>query len=106
MKIEATNKESLLKSNKEIVSNDRFNSLKMRSLVLKSNIGLDKIYNYFKTKEELLSFTIASICIEFFNFNFMKNSRHFVLFLRNYIKFIKDNSINENFLTNNLQKRI
>ena len=25
----------------------------------------------------------------------MKNSRHFVLFLKNYIKFIKDNSTNE-----------
>ena len=78
----------------------------MRNLALKNNIGLDTIHNYFKTKEELLILTIASKYKEFFHFNFMKNSRHFVLFLRNYIKFIKDNSINENFLTNNLQKRI
>ena len=95
MKIEATNKENLLKSAIEIVSTDGFNSLNMRNLVLKNNIGLDTIYNYFKTKEGLLIITFASISKEFFNFNFMKNSGHFVLFLKNYIKFIKDNSTNE-----------
>ena len=94
MKIEATNKENLLKSAKEIVSTDGFNSLNMRNLALKNNIGLDTIHNYFKTKEELLILTIASISKDFFHFNFMKNSGHFVLFLRNYTKFIKDNSIN------------
>ena len=94
MKIEATNKENLLKSAKEIVSTDGFNSLNMRNLALKNNIGLDTIHNYFKTKEELLILTITSISKEFFHFNFMKNSGHFVLFLRNYTKFIKDNSIN------------
>ena len=94
MKIEATNKENLLKSAKEIVSTDGFNSLNMRNLALKNNIGLDTIHNYFKTKEELLILTIASKSKEFFHFNFMKNSGHFVLFLRNYTKFIKDNSIN------------
>ena len=46
--IEAINKENLLKSAKEIVSIDRINSLNMRNLVLKNNIGLDIIYNYFK----------------------------------------------------------
>ena len=95
MKIEAINKENLLKSTEEIVSIDGFNSLNMRNLVLKNNIGLDTIYNYFKTKEGLLIITFASISKEFFNFNFMKNSGHFVLFLKNYIKFIKDNSTNE-----------
>ena len=35
------------------------------------------------------------LLFSFFNFNFMKNSGHFVLFLKNYIKFIKDNSTNE-----------
>ena len=64
--IEATNKENLLKSAKEIVSIDGFNSLNMRNLVLKNNIGLDTIHNYFKTKEELLILTFASICKEFF----------------------------------------
>ena len=92
--IEAINKENLLKSNKEIVSIDGFNSLNMRNLALKNNIGLGAIYNYLKQKK-LLIITFASICKEFFNFNFMKNSRHFVLFLKNYIKFIKDNSTNE-----------
>ena len=95
MNIEAINKENLLKSNKEIVSTDGFNSLNMRNLALKNNIGLDTIYNYFKTKEGLLIITFASISKEFFHFNFMKNSGHFVLFLKNYIKFIKDNSTNE-----------
>lgn len=93
MKIEATNKENLLKSNKEILSIDGFNSLNMRNLALKNNVGLDTIYNYFK-KEGLLSITFASISKEIFHFNFMKNSGHFVLFLRNYTKFIKDNSTN------------
>ena len=93
--IEATNKENLLKSAKEIVSIDGFNSLNMRNLVLKNNIGLDTIYNYFKTKEELLILTIASISKEIFHFNFMKNSGHFVIFLKNYIKSIKNNDINE-----------
>ena len=49
LNIEAINKENLLKSNKEIVSTDGFNSLNMRNLALKNNIGLDTIYNYFKT---------------------------------------------------------
>lgn len=93
MKIEATNKENLLKSNKEILSIDGFNSLNMRNLALKNNVGLDTIYNYFK-KEGLLSITFTSISKEIFHFNFMKNSGHFVLFLRNYTKFIKDNSTN------------
>ena len=52
--IEAINKENLLKSAKEIVSIDGFNLLNMRNLALKNNVGLDTIYNYFKTKEELL----------------------------------------------------
>ena len=95
MNIEATNKENLLKSNKVIVSIDGFNSLNMRNLVLKNNIGLDTIYNYFKTKEGLLIITFASISKEIFHFNFIKNSGHFVLFFKYYIKFIKDNSTNE-----------
>ena len=95
MKIEATNKENLLKITEEIVSTDGFNSLNMRNLALKNNIGLDTIHNYFKTKEELLILTIASISKEFFHFNFMKNSGHFVIFLKKFIKSIKNNSINE-----------
>lgn len=51
--IEATNKENLLKSAKEIVSIDGFNSLNMRNLVLKNNIGLDIIYNYFKKRRTI-----------------------------------------------------
>ena len=91
--IEATNKENLLKSNKEILSIDGFNSLNMKNLALKNNIDLDTIHNYFKTKKELLIISFASISKEFFHFNFMKNSGHFAIFLKNYIKFIKDNSI-------------
>ena len=72
MKIEATYKENLLKSAKEIVSTDGFNSLNMRNLALKNDIGLYTIHNYFKTKEVLLILTIASISKEFFHFNFMK----------------------------------
>ena len=67
----------------------------MRKLAIKNNVDLDTIYNYLKTKEELLILTIASISKEFFNFNFMKNSGHFVIFLKNFIKSIKNNSINE-----------
>lgn len=67
----------------------------MRNLALKNNIDLDTIHNYFKTKKELLIISFASISKEFFHFNFMKNSGHFVLFLRNYTKTIKYNSINE-----------
>ncbi|MDY2723986.1 MAG: TetR/AcrR family transcriptional regulator [Candidatus Onthovivens sp.] len=89
MKIEATNKENLLKSNKEILSNDGFNSLNMRNLALKNNIDLDTIHNYFKTKEELLILTIASISKEFFHFNFMKNSGHFVLFFKIILNLLK-----------------
>ena len=69
--------------------------IKYENLALKNNLGLDTIYNYFKKKKGLLIITFASISKEFFNFNFMKNSGHFVLFLKNYIKFIKDNSTNE-----------
>ena len=76
----------------------------MRNLALKNNIGLDTIHNYFKTKEELLILTIASISKEFFNFNFMKNSGHFALFLKNYIKFIKNNSINEYLFNEKFEK--
>ena len=94
MKIEATNKENLLKSAKEILSIDGFNSLNMRNLALKNNIDLDTIHNYFKTKKELLIIGFASISKEFFHFNFMKNSGHFVIFLKNFIKSIKNNSIN------------
>ena len=65
MNIEATNKENLLKSAKEIVSTNGFNSLNMRKLVLKNNIGLGAIYNYLN-KKELLIITFASISIEFF----------------------------------------
>lgn len=67
----------------------------MRNLALKNNVDLDTIYNYFKTKEELLILATASISKEIFHFNSMKNSGHFVLFLRNYTKTIKYNSINE-----------
>ena len=35
----------------------------------------------------------------------MKNSGHFVIFLRIYTKFIKDNSINEDFLTKKFTKK-
>ena len=69
--------------------------IKYENLALKNNLGLDTIYNYFKTKEGLLIITFASISKEIFHFNFIKNSGHFVLFLKNYIKFIKDNSTNE-----------
>ena len=67
----------------------------MKNLALKNNVDLDTIYNYFKTKEELLILTIAFISKEIFHFNFMKNSGHFMIFLKNYIKSIKYNSINE-----------
>ena len=104
--IEAINKGSLLKSTEEIVFIDGFNSLNMRNLALKNNIGLDTIHNYFKTKEELLILTIASKSKEFFHFNFMKNSGHFVIFLKNYIKFIKNNSINEEVFNEKFKKWI
>ncbi|MDY3761384.1 MAG: hypothetical protein SO106_00130 [Candidatus Onthovivens sp.] len=78
--IEAINKENLLKSKKEIVSNDGINSLNMRNLALKNNISLDTIHNYFKTKKELLIIGFAYISKEFFHFNFMKNSGYFVQF--------------------------
>ena len=81
--IEAINKENLLKSTEEIVSIYGFNSLNMRNLTLKNNIGLGAIYNYLKQKKELLIITFASIFKEIFHFNFMKNSGHFALFLRN-----------------------
>ena len=93
--IEATSKENLLKSAKEIFSIHEFYLLNMKNLALKNNVDLDTIYNYFKTKEELLILTIASISKEIFHFNFMKNSGHFMIFLKNYIKSIKYNSINE-----------
>ena len=104
MKIEAINKENLLKSKKEIVSIDEFYLLNMKNLALKNNIGLDTIHNYFKTKEELLILTIASISKEFFNFNFMKNSVHFMVFLKNYIKSIKNNLINEEVFNEKFKK--
>ena len=51
--MEATNKENLLKSNKETLSIDGFNSLNMRKLALKNNIGLHTIYNYFKKRRTI-----------------------------------------------------
>ena len=93
--IEPINKENLLKSVKEIVSIHEFYLLNMKNLALKNNIDLDTIHNYFKTKKELLIISFASISKEFFHFNFMKNSGHFVIFLKNFIKSIKNNSINE-----------
>lgn len=80
MNIEATSKENLLKITEEIVSIDGINSLNMRNLALKNNVDLNTIYNYFKTKEELLILTTASISKEIFHFNFMKNSGYFVQF--------------------------
>ena len=77
----------------------------MRNLALKNNVDLDTIYNYFKTKEELLILTIASISKEFFNFNFMKNSGHFAIFLKNYIKSIKNNPINEEVFNEKFKKK-
>ena len=62
--IEAINKENLQKSAKEIVSINEYYSLNMRNLVLKNNIGLDTIYNYFK-KEGLLIIIFASIFKDF-----------------------------------------
>lgn len=104
MKIESTNKENLLKSKKEIVSIDEFYLLNMKNLALKNNVDLDTIYNYFKTKEELLILTTASISKEIFHFNFMKNSGHFVVFLKNYIKSIKNNPINEEVFNEKFKK--
>ena len=78
--------------------------IKYENLALKNNIGIDTIYNYFKTKEGLLIITFASISKEIFHFNFIKNSGHFVLFLKNYIKFIKDNSINKEVFNENFTK--
>ena len=75
----------------------------MRNLALKNNIDLDTIHNYFKTKKELL-IIFASISKEFFHFNFMKNSGHFVIFLKNFIKSIKNNSINEEVFNEKFKK--
>ena len=55
-------------------------------------------------KEGLLIIIFASISKEIFHFNFMKNSGHFVIFLKNYIKSIKNNPINEEVFNEKFKK--
>ena len=63
-----TSKELLVSYCKEMVREDGISEINIRSLANKSQISVGAVYNYFSSKEELLSETICSIWSEIFHF--------------------------------------
>ena len=61
MNCKVTSKEDLIRRSKEIVKEEGIVFLNMRKLALKCSISLGTIYNYFSSKEELISSTIQDI---------------------------------------------
>ncbi len=63
-----TSKELLVSYCKEMVREDGISEINIRSLAKKSQISVGVVYNYFSSKDELLSETICSIWSEIFHF--------------------------------------
>lgn len=64
-----TSKELLISICKELVREEGIAQVNIRSLAEKSQISIGAVYNYFSSKEELLSETIFNIWSEIFHFS-------------------------------------
>lgn len=64
-----TSKEVLISNCKELVREEGIAHVNVRSLAQKSQISVGAVYNYFSSKEELLSETFCGIWSEIFHFS-------------------------------------
>lgn len=61
MKSRQISQEAILSVGKEIVTQSGFDALNMRTIAQRCNISVGSVYNYFPSKGELVTATIASI---------------------------------------------
>ena len=62
-----TSKEEILKTCRTMVADQGMSSINMRSVATSCNIALGSLYNYFSSKEALLTETIASVWQDIFH---------------------------------------
>ena len=62
----ATSKQEILKTCRDIVRQSGLMSLKIRSVAVEENIASGTVYNYFENKDELMVETVESIWRDIF----------------------------------------
>lgn len=71
-----TSKEAILKVSRDLVKEQGWNSVNIRTVANVSGISVGSIYNYFGSKSELIAFTIESIWRDIFHFTNDKTITH------------------------------
>lgn len=67
MKPAATSREEILNASRKLVSSKGWNDLSIRSLAAECEVSIGCLYNYFPSKNELLSATVTTIWREIFH---------------------------------------
>ncbi|MEG0441902.1 MAG: TetR/AcrR family transcriptional regulator [Oscillospiraceae bacterium] len=62
-----TSRDAILKTCRQLVSENGFNGLTMRSVALACNVALGSLYNYFPSKNDLTIATIESVWQDIFH---------------------------------------
>ena len=62
-----TSKEEILKHSRELLQKKGWNAINIRALATACHVSVGSIYNYFPSKAELVSETIASVWLEIFH---------------------------------------
>lgn len=67
MNIVVTSKDEILKTNRELIQKQGWSAVSIRSVAAACGVSVGSIYNYFKSKEALMSATVESVWCEIFH---------------------------------------
>ena len=67
MNIVVTSKDEILKTNRELIQKQGWSAVSIRSVAAACGVSVGSIYNYFKSKEALMSATVESVWCDIFH---------------------------------------
>ena len=69
-----TSKQEILKQSRSILQTKGYRSISIRAIAQACHVSIGSIYNYFKSKTDLISETIESVWLEIFHPSNMESS--------------------------------
>ena len=64
-----TSKESILKVSRELIANQGWAAINIRTVAAANGVSVGSIYNYFASKSDLVSATVESVWHDIFHFS-------------------------------------
>lgn len=92
MNKQVISKEKIIDISKEMIAQDGFNSISIRSIAKKGNVSIGVIYNYFQNKDEILMATIEAIFKEIGKELLLNNDISFIKMVNDIFNTFKNGS--------------